>query len=882
MATYVFTINGVAKSLQPGWSIDETTNGRNSFSGTILSLDGSYRPAKDDEILLTEDGVTIFGGVLDAPAEVGFGGVSGSAAITLSLSAVDFNVYAEYRVVIGGGFPEGFVLGDAVASLGGWLTDYGVTVDPGQLAGPTFSAAVGFDDKDVRGWLDELSVITGWIWEIDYDKVLRMYEPGTVAAPVSIVDGDGHAIGDIAVDPSSTEYRNRIVLLAGTGQRDVEDTLGTGNGVTTTFALNYTLATDRGYVTNGVTNETLGTGATWTYDSVTNSVTRTSAPAIGNVIVMPYTASFPVRVQSPLAAAEPTAEQTARELQEKVIRYTDVFDIDLAQALADGQLARYLVELRQVRYHTYETGLHPGQTQTITVAWRGLNATCLIQSVRIVHPVGGIVRREVTALAGVVIQKGLRDLLRDFIGGGGGSSSSVSGGAVVVSGLSGSGTAGTLAQWTSSSAIGNATAVPASLLTGTIAAARLPQFTGGDVVTSGAGSVLLAIQSGVISNVHVNASAAIAWTKISKSGSSLADLTTRSASDLSSGNLAYARMPSGSGTWSATPTISGSVTVGADILVSTGYLSNIGALTKKFLTLHCAELWVETLVAQNTIATIGGRVLVGPTNILTVDAGTGATSLTFKYNNFANGDRIYFEANGAVEWMAVTSSASGSAGAYVYTVTRNLDGSGANAWTAGDAAFNTGTTGKGFIDLYSTSGVLSGSGPTIVGNVRTGTTYSNIEPRWAIGNLNGLYGYVADTYGVALGVASGAWVKIDPTNGVRIGHNATTKIALDASGNATFSQGTVSITANGIVVTPESTVTQTDANAYAFSCADGGQIGVYGVDLGGSSARYVYLLSKKNSGVNSGSFCNFFVESTTGILVHVEHLPWSAVLCIRV
>jgi hypothetical protein len=64
----------------------------------------------------------------------------------------------------------------------------------------------------------------------------------------------------------------------------------------------------------------------------------------------------------------------------------------------------------------------------------------------------------------------------------------------------------------------------------------------------------------------------------------------------------------------------------------------------------------------------------------------------------------------------------------------------------GDAAL-TRDTGNGFIDLYSTAGVLSGSGPTIVGNVRTGTTYNNIAPRWAIGNLNGLYGYGATTYG---------------------------------------------------------------------------------------------------------------------------------------
>lgn len=231
----------------------------------------------------------------------------------------------------------------------------------------------------------------------------------------------------------------------------------------------------------------------------------------------------------------------------------------------------------------------------------------------------------------------------------------------------------------------------------------------------------------------------------------------------------------------------------------TNYTSNLGALSNKYLTLHAAELWVETLVAQNTMATIGGRVLVAPTTPLAADAGTGATTITTKYNNLQNGDRVYLEADGKVEFMAITSSASGSAGAYVYSVTRNLDGSGANQWFAGDAVLNTGTTGNGYIDLYSVSGVIPGStaGPTIVGNVRTGTTYNNIEPRWAIGNLNGLYGYSGSTYGAAFGVPTGAWVKIDPTNGVRIGHNATTLTQIDASGNASFS-GTVTAGAGAI------------------------------------------------------------------------------------
>jgi hypothetical protein len=42
---------------------------------------------------------------------------------------------------------------------------------------------------------------------------------------------------------------------------------------------------------------------------------------------------------------------------------------------------------------------------------------------------------------------------------------------------------------------------------------------------------------------------AVAWTAVNKAGSSLGDLATKSASDLTSGNLAYARLPTGGGSW---------------------------------------------------------------------------------------------------------------------------------------------------------------------------------------------------------------------------------------------------------------------------------------------------------------------------------------------
>lgn len=276
---------------------------------------------------------------------------------------------------------------------------------------------------------------------------------------------------------------------------------------------------------------------------------------------------------------------------------------------------------------------------------------------------------------------------------------------------------------------------------------------------------------------------------------------------------------------------------GNDILPETGYDLNIGMLSKKFLTLHAAELWVETLVAQDTIATIGGRILVGPTTILIADLAPAATTMDVKHNQMASGDRVYLEANGQVEFIAVTSGPTAIGGGYRYNVTRNLDGSGANQWYAGDAVFNTGTTSDGFIDIYSLRGVNSvGSGPTIVGNVRTGTAYNAWAERWAAGNLDGLYDYGVTTYGFAAGDPSNAWVSMDATNGVRMMRGSVRKFLLQPDGDLFVGENTAAAATTFLSIF-------TNAQTYNSESIDAGD-----VLIGDNSASKANILWDKSEG----------------------------------
>ena len=95
-----------------------------------------------------------------------------------------------------------------------------------------------------------------------------------------------------------------------------------------------------------------------------------------------------------------------------------------------------------------------------------------------------------------------------------------------------------------------------NLASGTLADARLST----NVSLLGSTIESAEITNDSIVNTDINSSAAIDWTKISKTGSSLADLTTRSAGDLSSGTLADARL-------TATVTLQGNTFNGVSQLV---------------------------------------------------------------------------------------------------------------------------------------------------------------------------------------------------------------------------------------------------------------------------------------------------------------------------
>ena len=201
---------------------------------------------------------------------------------------------------------------------------------------------------------------------------------------------------------------------------------------------------------------------------------------------------------------------------------------------------------------------------------------------------------------------------------------------------------------------------------------------------------------------------------------------------------------------------------------------DLGADTRKWRTLYIGELVADHLVAQNVMATIGGKILVAPTTTLMEDlASTDQVAIKLEHNdpNF-QGANIYLQkadfSNGTVQYEVIrlvdtspteTTNSDGET-CYLYVIQgRNKDGSGANNWTKNDAVvslYSIGSGGnKGFIELTSSGSVFNSTGPRITAYAAsdTDTAWDAAKPIFSIGRIGGYGGVPSsdDTAGLVIG-----------------------------------------------------------------------------------------------------------------------------------
>ena len=269
------TIAGKTQVVQGQWLIRATANGRSIMSGNVVSLDASYRPGLDDEVVVYESATIVSSSVAAASVittltphglvngmTVEIGGHAGSSPmldgwhIATVVTPTTFSIPVNVTTGGTGGSASrrifaGTVLQPTESGLGGYgvipittridCADYNSLADrryvSGTLAagtlksmletlatlcdftlaadqptGPTLADDLVADYMLLRTVLDQLASLTGYGWAWDDYNQCRMVDASTVAAPVDVLDAETVAIGDITVAPSRANYANRVIL----------------------------------------------------------------------------------------------------------------------------------------------------------------------------------------------------------------------------------------------------------------------------------------------------------------------------------------------------------------------------------------------------------------------------------------------------------------------------------------------------------------------------------------------------------------------------------------------------------------------------------------------------------------------------------------------
>ncbi len=456
-----FTVDGVeVRPINSTFEVRETVGGVSTLSCDIVSVGASplARYGVFSDVVVVEDGVTIFAGTVTQARERGVGGPvidsDGNPQIVTTITVEDHSRIADRdtatETVAAGTLLKAFLTTLVTNHLG----TFGVSLDGSQANGPALPD-ISFDTSRASEVLQALSDSTGYLWRIDYDKKLRMWLAGDLAAPFNINQSDVPAKwgGDVEVETILGDtYANRVVVIG-----DPINVIGhtetfTGDGSTYIFPLEYTLTAMRYQViVNGavelLTFQGIGfdLAVHWLYYASDNTIRRTISgiidpPDPGATISITFDGTF-----SATATAEDAGEIAAHGLYEHVEHRSDITSTASAQDIADALLAQLLVSGQQSITYTTRVAastLRAGQLQTVTAPARDISGDYIISDMRVyveTNPMSadGWVTRQVTAKQQQVISGKWQNTYHDWLKvGSGGSATQVAAAGPAASGPS--------------------------------------------------------------------------------------------------------------------------------------------------------------------------------------------------------------------------------------------------------------------------------------------------------------------------------------------------------------------------------------------------------------------------------------------------------------
>lgn len=416
---FVITIGGVDKTSAVSFKSVRKTDNLNqevdSFAFRVRKYGSlTYVPELGDEVVATDDGVRIFGGVIVRITE----SVTASKIVEYEVECNDYSQYLKRRLVT-----ERYENQTVVAIIQDIITNYttGFTIT-GVVATLTI-ASISFNRLTVAECLQKLADALSYVWYVDYDKDIHFFPKNTELAPFNLTDTSGNYIyNSLEIMEDLSQIRNSVLVQGGEQESDTTRTeTFNGDGSKVQFSLANKFASLPTILVGG-SPQTVGVeyldddasfDVMWNYNEKYIRFTSGNTPASGtNNISVEGIYLFPivVRVPAPASIAEFGTYEFA-------ITDKSIVSQDEAINRAIAELTSYQNQLYEGRFRTYDGGLRSGQVININSTQRGKNIDVLIQSVSLAmrDPLGDNFEYEVrfATLKSVGIIEYLQKQLRD-------------------------------------------------------------------------------------------------------------------------------------------------------------------------------------------------------------------------------------------------------------------------------------------------------------------------------------------------------------------------------------------------------------------------------------------------------------------------------------
>lgn len=396
---------------------DERNSTRNTARFIIEKQPGGFTPVLNAEIIITLDGVRIFGGSILALET----SVEARPTVRFSVECVDFSYQLDRRLVTERytGFTAQEIIEDLVVAYAPTYTTTGVSAS-------VDISTIAFNRLTLSECFDKLAKLTNHLWYVDYYKNVYFFSRESDPAPFNITDDSGNYIPEsLRIKSDLSQLRNKVFVQGSEQPSDTSrTTLHAGDGEKTEFPTNFKFDTLPTVLVDGVAQtvgvEYLDTTGFDCYWSRQEKYVRFDPTAIPPAPTSPDTTNiaitgFPL---VPVVAEVPDNESIVEFGEfEHYVKETTLTTQDETISRGIAELDAYAMELTDASFDTYTVGLRTGQLININSAMHGVDADYVVQSVRFRpypngSPIPGVWSVQLASASSLTLTEALKSLLK--------------------------------------------------------------------------------------------------------------------------------------------------------------------------------------------------------------------------------------------------------------------------------------------------------------------------------------------------------------------------------------------------------------------------------------------------------------------------------------